>query len=84
MKEAITYVYNYLSYKPHIGLLSAVTSYLIAIKTVVLTDDILKIIGTISTCAGCIVACLSALSMLVKSATYMIKFYKSLKAKKRS
>lgn len=76
MKENITYIYNYLNYKPQVGILSAICSYIIAIKTLVLTDEALKVIGTVSTCAGCVVACLSALSMLIKSFNFLFKLYK--------
>ncbi|MDT3405092.1 hypothetical protein [Mucilaginibacter terrae] len=79
MREVITYVYNYLNYKPELGILSALSSYLIAVKVPMQTDELLKLIGTVSTCAGCLVACLSALSMLVKTILYLTKTYQSFK-----
>lgn len=83
MKETIAYIYNYLNYKPELGILSALGSYMIAAKTSMLTDESLKLIGTVSTCAGCLVACLSALSMLVKTILYISKTYQSLKTKNK-
>ncbi len=82
MRESARYLYNYLNYNPQIGIVSAATSYLIAVKTLILTDESLKLIASISTCAGCFVACLSALSMLIRTSNYFLKIYHSLKNRK--
>ncbi|QJD95170.1 hypothetical protein HH214_04380 [Mucilaginibacter robiniae] len=81
MQHTIKYLYNYFNYKPHVGILSAVTSYLIAVRGMLLTDETLKLIAAISSCAGCIVGCATALSWLFRASIWAMKFYQTLKLK---
>jgi hypothetical protein len=82
MQNTVKYLYHYFNYKPHVGILSAITSYTIAVKGLLLTDETLKVIAAISSCAGCVVVCASALSWLVKAITWIVKFYYQFKLKK--
>ena len=66
MQNTIKFLYHYLNYKPHIGILSAISSYFIAIEGQLLTDGTLKMIAAISSCAGCVVVCATALSWIVR------------------
>jgi len=86
MQNTARYLYNYFNYKPHVGILSAITSYFIAVKGLMLTDETLKLIATVSSCAGCVVGCATALSWLVRAILCIIKLYNQLKSnlKKRS
>lgn len=81
MQNTIKYLYHYFNYKPHIGILSAVTSYLIAMRGMLLTDETLKLIAAISSCAGCIVGCATALSWLLRAGIWAFKLYHTLKLK---
>ncbi|WP_460679254.1 hypothetical protein [Mucilaginibacter koreensis] len=79
MTPLIKYIYNYLNYKPEVGILSAVGSYIIAMKSVMLTDEGLKIVATISACAACIVSCLTAMSWLIRAIVWCGKMWTYLK-----
>ena len=81
MQNAVKYLYNYLNYKPHVGILSVLSSYLIAVKGLLLTDETLKLIATISSCAGCVVGCATALSWVVRAIIWAVKTYRQLKIK---
>jgi hypothetical protein len=81
MQNAIKYFYNYLNYKPHVGILSVISSYLIAVKGLLLTNETLKLIATISSCAGCIVGCATALSWIVRAVIWAAKIYRQFKLK---
>jgi hypothetical protein len=79
MSTFIKYIYNYLNYKPEVGILSAAGSYIIAMKSVMLTDDGLKIVATVSACAACIVSCLTAISWLIRTVVWCGKTWKYLR-----
>ena len=81
MQNAIKYLYNYLNYKPYVGILSVISSYLIAVKGLLLNDETLKLIATISSCAGCVVGCATALSWIVRAVIWVAKTYRQLKIK---
>lgn len=81
MQNTIKYLYNYFNYKPQIGILSALTSYIIAVKGLLLTDETLKLVAAISSCAGCVVVCATALSWIIKAIIWGIKLYGQLKIK---
>lgn len=73
MNSLAKYIYNYLNYKPEIGILSAAGGYIIAMKTMLLSDDGLKLIATISACAACVVSCLTAASWLIRGIVWCFK-----------
>jgi len=81
MQSTIKYLYHYFNYKPQIGILSAITSYLIAVKGLLLTDETLKLVAAISSCAGCVVVCATALSWIVRAILWGIKLYSQFKIK---
>lgn len=81
MQNTIKYLYYYFNYKPHIGIVSALTSYVIAVKGMLLTDETLKMVAAISSCAGCVVGCATALSWIVKAMIWGFKLYGQLKNK---
>ena len=83
MQNAVKYLYHYFNYKPHVGMLSAVSSYVIAEKGLLLTDETLKMVAAISSCAGCVVGCATALSWMVRAIIWAVKFYRQLKLKKK-
>ncbi|WP_462266095.1 hypothetical protein [Mucilaginibacter sp.] len=83
MNAFVKYVYNYLNYKPEVGLISAAGSYVIAMKSIMLTDDTLKIVATISACAACVVSCLTAVSWLVRAVVWSAKTWRRFKFKTR-
>jgi hypothetical protein len=81
MQNTVKYFYYYFNYKPHVGILSAITSYVIAVKGLLLTDETLKLIAAISSCAGCVVVCATALSWIVRAIIWSFKIYCQLKTK---
>jgi hypothetical protein len=83
MQNAAKYLYHYFNYKPHVGILSAVTSYFIAVEGLLLTDETLKAIAAVSSCAGCVVVCATALSWLVKAGMCILNFYHQIKLKNK-
>lgn len=86
MQNTIRYLYHYFNYKPHVGILSAVTSYILAVKGLLLTDETLKLVAAISSCAGCVVGCATALSWVARAVIWINKLYREykLKTKKKS
>ena len=82
MQNSIKYLYHYFNYKPHVGMLSAVSSYVIAQKGLLITDETLKLVAAISSCAGCVVGCATALSWVVRAVIWAVKFYRQTKIKK--
>jgi len=83
MQNTVKYLYHYFNYKPQIGILSALTSYLIAVKGLLLTDETLKLVAAISSCAGCVVGCATALSWIVRGIIGGIKIYRQFKIKSK-
>lgn len=83
MMSAVKWVYTYLNYNPQVGVISAIYSYLIAMRGLMLTDQMLKQITIISACAGCIVAVLTAISWIIRAFAWAIKIVKYLKVKYR-
>jgi hypothetical protein len=79
--NSIKQLYCYLTYNPQVGVLSAFTSYVIALKCILVTDDTLKLIAAISSFAGCIVGCATALSWVIRIAFALRKFIKQLRSK---
>ena len=79
MHNTIKHLYYYFNYKPHIGIVSALTSYVIAVKGMLLTDETLKMVAAISSCAGCVVGCATALSWIVKAIIWGYKVSGQLK-----
>ncbi|MFD1255697.1 hypothetical protein ACFQ3S_02730 [Mucilaginibacter terrae] len=63
-------------------MLSAASSYVITQKGLLLTDETLKMVAAISSCAGCVVGCATALSWIVRAVIWAVKFYRQLKIKK--
>jgi hypothetical protein len=83
MQNSIKYLYHYFNYKPHVGMLSAVSSYVIAQKGLLITDETLKLVAAISSCAGCVVGCATALSWVVRALVWAVKMYRQIKTKKQ-
>jgi hypothetical protein len=81
MNAFAKYIYNYLNYKPEIGILSAAGSYIIAMKSIVLTDGNLKLIASVSACAACVVSCLTAASWLIRTFVWCCKTWKYLRVR---
>jgi len=81
MQNAVKYLYHYFNYKPQVGILSAITSYLLAVKGLLLTDETLKLVAAISSCAGCVVGCATALSWVVRAIIWTNKLYREYKLK---
>jgi hypothetical protein len=76
MISNIKWVYNYLNYKPAIGIISAGYSYAMALQV-----QTLESIKFISAVAGCIVACLTAVSWIIKACTWVYNLVNYLKHK---
>lgn len=81
MLNTIKWVYSYLGYNPQVGTISAIYGYILAIKGLMLTDQMLKQIAMISAIAGCIVAVLTAISLIIRAIVWSIKAFKYLKIK---
>jgi hypothetical protein len=79
MIGTIKQLYHHLGCKPQIGMLSALSSYLLAAKGLLLTDETLKLVAALSSCAGCFVGCATALSWIIRAAIWLIKFYQKVK-----
>lgn len=84
MISAIKWVYYYLNYNPQVGIISAIYGYTIAMKSLMFTDQTLKQITVISAIAGCIVACLTAISWIIRAFAWVFKIVKYLKIKYRN
>ena len=84
MLNAIKWGYYYLSYNPQIGIISAIYGYIIAMKGLMLTDQMLKQITIISAIAGCMVACLTAISWIIRAFVWLFKIINYLKIKYRN
>ena len=81
MQNTLKHLYYYFNYKPQIGILSALSSYVIAVKGLLLTDETLKLVAAISSCAGCVVGCATALSWIIKAIIWGAKLYTQFKIK---
>lgn len=66
MKYIIIWVYRYFTWKPESGLVCGGAGYLLALKTIALTDHTLKVVAAISAVATCLISCITLLSLLIK------------------
>jgi hypothetical protein len=82
--NTLKWVYDYLNYNPHIGMISAIYSYILGVRGVMLNDQTLKEISIVSAVAGCLVACMTAASLLIRGIVGTIKLIKYLKIKYRN